>query len=784
MLRVAQLKKEYKDKTALANINLIFPDKGLVIIEGESGSGKSTLLNMLTANDFPTSGQVEYKGIEINPKNAEQYRTQYCGNIYQDYMLIEDLTAKENIELALQVIGQDYTIKDISKLLKEVELPQEYIDKKVSKMSGGEKQRVAIARAISKKNAMIFADEPTGNLDSKNGEVIMELLKAISKDKLVVVVSHNERFNKEYADYTIRLKDGEVEYCDIPQERREESEKDTIEKTLNKRSKNLKAGTIARLAYWGFEKNKIKTIVSIIAFIVVCILSCMSLTAYFADLNWSLAYNLDQNEKRNIIINIDNPQNKIQATEAFCQEITYKPHLYYTLQFNKKSYIEGMENCPESLNFAIVYDRTIGADIDVLCGEFPQKPNQLMLPYNYALLLSQNKNCKIDDLVGHRVKYINTDKYYIFEICGIFDEGKYFNDYSGKALTTSEDIYLRDSNILADKVFIGYGAEKVFNYNSMVFSGHSAEIYDIRINDTQADILGYDEYASYAKKYSPLNTGEVYISSDLAKRFEVNAGDKLDIEYGSNKLAGYEVIFTKVAEKNNMIIKDILEDGYQNSIIMSTNEFEDELLVNGHQKYNVQGFYFNAKNIKNSYAFFNEISKKGDHIWTEKQNNNLLGHAFIQNLGATYLFFEGLKVYNKILILPLMCLSLLGMIAMGFVSVTYLLSSKDKSYNILRSIGCGKTNIALLLLLQAITIIATGCAIGIVLSCLGCYGLSQALIKILLDITTQLNPEYIMPLHWASPIILILISFAISLIAVLCKTKSMFSKSIIENKNK
>ena len=165
MLKVYEIGKEYDDKIALNGIDLTFPDKGLVIIKGESGSGKTTLLNLLTAHDYPTSGIMTYYGVEINTKNSEKYRKAHCSNIYQDYMLIEDMTVGENIELALQAYGKRYTQDDIKALLGKVGIPEEYMTKQASKLSGGEKQRVSIARAIAKDNAMVFADEPTGNLD-------------------------------------------------------------------------------------------------------------------------------------------------------------------------------------------------------------------------------------------------------------------------------------------------------------------------------------------------------------------------------------------------------------------------------------------------------------------------------------------------------------------------------------------------------------------------------------------------------------------------------------------
>ncbi len=202
MLRAIGISKEYQDKIALNDVTLTFPDSGLVVIKGESGSGKSTLLNLLTALDYPTCGKIEFDGVEINAENSEKFRRKFCGNIYQDYMLVSELTVGENIALGMQASGEEYSESAVKELLKKVGIAESYADKRVSKLSGGEKQRVSIARAIAKKQAMIFADEPTGNLDSRNAVRIMDILKEISGDRLVIVVSHNEKLNSKYAHYT------------------------------------------------------------------------------------------------------------------------------------------------------------------------------------------------------------------------------------------------------------------------------------------------------------------------------------------------------------------------------------------------------------------------------------------------------------------------------------------------------------------------------------------------------------------------------------------------------
>ena len=216
MIRVENLSKEYKSKNknncvALKNISFELPEKGLVFIVGKSGSGKSTLLNLIGGLDNVTSGSINVFGNEIsilNEKQLNSYRSSLIGFIFQDFHLLEDLTIEENIALSLKLNNQ-YEKSKIEKALKQVDL-EGFNSRYPTELSGGQKQRVAIARALIKNPDIILADEPTGNLDSKTTKQIIELIKKISKDKLVVVVSHNLYDAYDYGDRIIELSDGVI----------------------------------------------------------------------------------------------------------------------------------------------------------------------------------------------------------------------------------------------------------------------------------------------------------------------------------------------------------------------------------------------------------------------------------------------------------------------------------------------------------------------------------------------------------------------------------------------
>lgn len=216
MIEVKNLTKIYKSKkknncVALNKISFSLPDKGLVFIIGKSGSGKSTLLNMLGGLDSVSSGKIHVFGNNIHKFSESKlysYRSNMVGFIFQDFHLLDDLTVEENIIVSLKL--ERIEIKDqVNKVLKQVDL-EGYNNRYPNELSGGQKQRVAIARALIKNPNIILADEPTGNLDSNTTKQIIKLIKKISKDKLVIIVSHNLYDAYDYADRIIELSDGRI----------------------------------------------------------------------------------------------------------------------------------------------------------------------------------------------------------------------------------------------------------------------------------------------------------------------------------------------------------------------------------------------------------------------------------------------------------------------------------------------------------------------------------------------------------------------------------------------
>jgi len=217
MLEIKNLTKVYKTKggvdvKALNDVSTVFPETGMVFLLGKSGSGKSTLLNVCGGLDSPTSGEIIVKGKSsknFTQSDFDSYRNTFVGFIFQEYNILNEFTVEENIALALELQGKSKDKEAINELLDKVDL-KGYGNRKPNTLSGGQKQRIAIARALIKSPEIIMADEPTGALDSATGKQVFETLKKLSKDTLVMVVSHDREFAETYADRIIELKDGKI----------------------------------------------------------------------------------------------------------------------------------------------------------------------------------------------------------------------------------------------------------------------------------------------------------------------------------------------------------------------------------------------------------------------------------------------------------------------------------------------------------------------------------------------------------------------------------------------
>ncbi|KTG18832.1 phosphonate ABC transporter ATP-binding protein [Pseudoalteromonas sp. XI10] len=218
MIKLTNLSRVFRtqdvETTALNNINLQVNEGEFLAIMGPSGCGKSTLLSILGMLDSPSAGSFEFLGQDIagfGEKQLATLRKASIGFVFQSFNLIDELTVFENVELPLQYqnISKSERKQRVEEILKRVAIDHR-ADHLPQQLSGGQQQRVAVARALVINPKLILADEPTGNLDSKNGDEVMAMLRELNREgTTVIVVTHSEK-EGNYADRLVRLLDGQV----------------------------------------------------------------------------------------------------------------------------------------------------------------------------------------------------------------------------------------------------------------------------------------------------------------------------------------------------------------------------------------------------------------------------------------------------------------------------------------------------------------------------------------------------------------------------------------------
>ena len=381
MLNVKKLTRKYKNGStyinAIDDINTNFNVGDFVFILGESGSGKSTLLNILCGLDTKIEGSVSIDGIDtttFTKKDWAIYRNHYVGFVFQEYNLIEHLKVWENVALPLQFQGLS---KKQAKEKAIIELEKiglgKFIDKLPNHLSGGQKQRVAIARAFVTDPKIIMADEPTGALDTALGDKIIAYLKEKAKDKIVVIVTHDEDLAEKFANRIITLEDGRV-----LSDSNQSPEIKTPEKELNLVRPRMKLSMLFK-----FAKNNISSRIfrSIITSSIVSIgyISIFLLTFLILGINSSIASTISSfiPEDQYQIYHIGNEEitsdemSQISAME-YVESVEYVVTEEITLEY------QGIPN--NSILTSIPYDKSsLQSNTSTLYGDIPSSSNEIIV---------------------------------------------------------------------------------------------------------------------------------------------------------------------------------------------------------------------------------------------------------------------------------------------------------------------------------------------------------------------------------------------------------------------
>ena len=391
----------------LTDVSITFPDNGLVCVVGKSGSGKTTLLNILSGAISMDSGDYFIDDVNTKDLNSLEWsnlRGNFFGYIFQNYNLLESNTVYENVKIATLNLTNDVNDSEIDIILEQLDILK-LKDKLVNELSGGEKQRVAIARSIIKKSKVILADEPTGSLDYENGSNVFEILKDISKDRLVIVVTHDIEFSNKYADYIIKLSYGKIVDNNL--------NFNSTEKKLDSfKSKEFNFNDMLELKNIIIKKNIIKNIFSVILYSLITMILCITLHISIFNQN-KYIYDVIADEKIEYNYISESPNSLDGLTYINISKIkldNYDNNKVYLKQFNLNNYNLFGFNSGSSIFDVIIVDNNF-SDNEIGLSDYIldklKEMNQIKFD-NYNEYINKTINILGIDLL---VKDINITNY-------------------------------------------------------------------------------------------------------------------------------------------------------------------------------------------------------------------------------------------------------------------------------------------------------------------------------------------------------------------------------------
>ena len=671
MLKLKQVSKFYYNKGIVASgfskVNLDFDLGEFVAITGESGSGKSTLLNVIAGLDSYEEGEMYINDNETShytERDYESYRRKYIGNIFQNFNLVNSYTVYQNIELVLLLNGEKK--KDIKQsileIIKQVDLYR-YRNTRVSKLSGGQKQRVAIARALAKDTPIILADEPTGNLDSKSSASVLKLLHAISKDKLVIIVTHNYEQVLEYVTRKITMHDGRVT---LDKKIKEYEKVDNVKIAVHKET------TIFNKLRLGIRNTfniipKFLLLLTVYLFVVLAFSNAYSsfkkqeYEASKTGYNW---YFTNISDKR-VIIKKDN---KTAFTNEDYEEISKLANVNYIIKDDL------LLDYNISLSNDNLYFYGIGLDNSLLIdkvdiGSLPKNDNEVVIESskdNFVLAQINDiidKNFYIDELYDS----IN-DKKYAIKVVGI----KYNDKKSTNYNSSDSKFYLSNKVIseISNKIYRN-------NYTTLTYT------------------LGGKQFGSYYETIEnsiipneKVPKGQIYISENFSylcknyncKNYKVTINAK-DIYYNENIILNISNIYTK---KNFNKLTGLIYDKYNGALFINPLDY-NSLFNNGY--------------------FQSSIFVKDDKLVDETiKDLNTMGIKTLYIKDTLTDIYGGNLQIIKIIKVIALSLLLIVLFFISYFIIKLILKSRNVYFSTLRILGSSKKTVKTLLNIELIII--------------------------------------------------------------------------------
>lgn len=652
MLELKNVSKFYYKKgivsSGISKVSLKFDMGEFIAITGESGSGKSTLLNVISGLDTYEEGEMYVNGEETshyNEEDYEEYRKKYIGNIFQSFNLVNSYTVYQNVELVLLINGETRrSVKHkVIDILKKVDL-YKYRHTKVSKLSGGMKQRVAIARCLAKDAPIIIADEPTGNLDSKNAKSVLKLLYEISKYKLVIVVTHNFEQISEYATRRITMHDGSVIEDMKLKDKNEVKEVNTSKFKKTKVISNLRLGI--RNTFNIVPKFLLLTFVY--AFVLISIVGVYSAFLELESTNntYNSFFNETDANKRVIVKKKDN--------SSFTNE-----------EINK---LKSISNVDKVITNDYVYDYSMSL-------------------IDYENIFLDSNFMKLEEFKG-KLKYgrmpLNDNEI----IVSGSKENYYIEDMGSELINKEVSI-----NSGSDEIIVKIVGVSVFEkYNWMVTSYVSDKIYNYvenhveQVYGTTKVFISDNSQIEYPniKTSDILSEGQVYISENYSyncKSYNCMK-DSLNIKF-SNMYTNKEISLSNVKVYNKSNFKKIFGSEYDDmdTIYLSNNDYDK--LYKNNNIYQVSLF---VKDVRNIDKTMNELN---DYV-SFSLNNVKQDGALVQVI----------KIVKTIVITVLV-------IVLFFVSyfvIKLIMKSRNKYFTTIRILGGSYIEVKRLLQIELLNV--------------------------------------------------------------------------------
>ncbi len=754
MVRLENVNKYYQSGSekihAIKNLNVTFPDKGLVFILGPSGCGKSTLLNMLGGLDKPDDGGIYIEDRDIKTftnSDLNNYLNSYLGFVFQEYNILKDLNLYQNISLPLEM--QNYSKKEIKErvdnILVEVGLDA-YRKRKINQLSGGQRQRIAIARALIKDPKMIIADEPTGNLDASTSESIFEIFKKLSKDRLIIIVSHDEESAYKYGDRIIHISDGELVKDTNPSL----ASKEAVPLVLKKAK--VPMSTSIKLSLKNVWKKRFRFLVMTI----ICALSLafLSFTLELADdklrqniyTSVEAGYNYTTIQKASKLpddyiktsfyddyIGSSLPLNSYQDIKTTYPELTVHQYQNVDIDLVGLDAERGHNFYTGKIEYLVKYDET--NDYQLVAGRLPIDGNHEILVTDYLVSMFDYYNLygDVNNYTDYLGKYITLTSDISYRITGILKtnyekwssfskESTIDTDYKLNYPYTNEykmmnALYLTISDFNTEKLLNNPNTVKLSEYMEafeVKFSTETANVKEYVVTSLDATIIQvqwhhWGKLTTYDIGRLPTSDDEIVISLELAR--ELFKGISLHVAnaqlfyndyftYINNKEITFAIIDPATNETTNKTFR-IVGLSTNTNTLMTTNNSVNTIF----QHFNEQNEYLMAElpeSKEEAYSIFQEVYDNGNgyilDVWAYRSDiDSFTVDPFIDLLSKVGLFV--FAVFT---------------IGILWTIITIDIVDSKKEIGIFRSIGLSGFKVSLIFIFQTLVVCILAYAISLV----------------------------------------------------------------------